>query len=204
MSAAGLASARAAFAGAGAPVAPSVRDLGVDVGWGRRRQRTRRQRVGRARLQADRVSRLPAGTAFKGQVAAGLLVAGAAWGAAVDGLTASAARGLKSMVHRALTRGEGARRAVEVGLAFHGPSHRLDPAEAAVTEAIAAWVKWAPGWAGSAERLGQARGIVPRPGGGARWPRSLLPSADSAGRRVGRCIGSLPKATQRRWATWPP
>jgi hypothetical protein len=33
-SAAGLAAARAAFAGSGAPVVPSVRDLGVDVCWG--------------------------------------------------------------------------------------------------------------------------------------------------------------------------
>jgi hypothetical protein len=50
-SAAELAEARAAFAGSGAPVVPSVRDLGVDVCWGRRRQQTRRQRVDKAKLQ---------------------------------------------------------------------------------------------------------------------------------------------------------
>ena len=60
-SAAGLAAARAAFADAGVPVVPSVRDLGVDVCWGRRRQGTRRQRLGRAKQQADRVSKLPSG-----------------------------------------------------------------------------------------------------------------------------------------------
>jgi hypothetical protein len=36
----------------------------------------------------------------------------------VDGLTVAAARTLRSAVHRALTRGVGARRAVEVDLAF--------------------------------------------------------------------------------------
>ena len=34
-----------------------------------------------------------------------MLVAGAAWGSAVDGFTVSAARGLRGLVHRALTRG---------------------------------------------------------------------------------------------------
>ena len=70
-SAAGQGAARAAFAGTGAPVVPSVRDLGVDICWGRRRQRTRQQRVGRARKQADRVSRLPAGAGFRSQVVGG-------------------------------------------------------------------------------------------------------------------------------------
>ena len=55
-----------------------------------------------------------------------------------------------SVVHRALTRGEGARRAVEADLAFHGPSHQLDPAEAAVTRAVVSWARWIPGWSGSA------------------------------------------------------
>ena len=142
-SAAGLTAARAAFAGTGAPAVPSVRDLGVDVCWG-----TRRQRVGRARQQADRVSRLPTGPSFRSQVAAGLVVAGAAWVSSVDGLTVSAGRELRSMVHRAVTRGVGSRRAVEVDLAFHGPSRRLDPAEAAVTTTLAPWAKWVPGWVG--------------------------------------------------------
>ena len=65
-----------------------------------------------------------------------MMVAGAAWGAAVDGLTVSAARVLRTAAHRALTRGVGARRAVEVDLVFHGSSHRLDPAEAAVVQAV--------------------------------------------------------------------
>jgi hypothetical protein len=117
---AGLAEAKAAFAGPGAPVVPSVRDLGVDVCWGRRRQQTRRQRVDKAKQQSYRAGRLPAGAAFKRQVAAAMMVARAAWGAAVDGLTASAARVLRTAVHRALTRGVGARRAVEVDLALHG------------------------------------------------------------------------------------
>ena len=60
------------------------------------------------------------------------------------------------MVHCALARGVGARRAVEVNLAFHGPSRRLDPAEAAVTDAVASWARWVPGWAGSVEALGEA------------------------------------------------
>ena len=153
-SAAGLTAARAAFAGTGAPVVPSVWDLGVDVCWGRRRQGARRQRVGRARQQADRVSRLPTGPSFRSQVAAGLVVAGAAWVSSVDGPTVSAGRELRSMVHRALTRGVGSRRAVEVDLAFHGPSRRLDPAEAAVTTTLASWAKWVPGWVGPADRLG--------------------------------------------------
>jgi hypothetical protein len=117
-SACGLAAARAAFAGSGAPVVPSVRDLGVDVCWGRRRQQTRRQRVAKAKLQSHRAGRPPAGAAFRSQVAAAMMVAGAAWGASVDGLTVAAARTLRSAVHRALTRGVGARRAVEVDLAF--------------------------------------------------------------------------------------
>ena len=104
-SAAGQGVARAAFADTGAPVLPSIRDLGEDVCWGRRRQRTRQQRVGRARRQADRVSRLPAGARFRSQVAGGLLVAASAWGAAVDGLVKTTAREARSLVHRALVRG---------------------------------------------------------------------------------------------------
>ena len=104
LSADGLAAAKTAFEGTRAPVVPSVRDLGVDVCRGRRRQRARRQRVGQARQQADRVCRLPTGATFRSQVAAGLVVAGAAWGSAVDGLTASAARELLGLVHRALRR----------------------------------------------------------------------------------------------------
>ncbi len=72
----------------------------------------------KAKQQSYRVGRLPAAAAFRSQVAAAMMVAGAAWGAAVDGLTASAARVLRTVVHRALTRGVGARRAVEVDLVF--------------------------------------------------------------------------------------
>jgi hypothetical protein len=64
-SASGLAEAKAAFAGSGAPVVPSIRDLGVDVCWGRRRQQTRRQRVAKAKQQSYRAGRLPAGAAFR-------------------------------------------------------------------------------------------------------------------------------------------
>ena len=182
-SAAGLAAARAAFAGTGAPVVPSARDLGVDVCWGRRRQGTRRLRVGRARQQADRVSRLPTGPDFRSQVTAGLVVAGAAWGSAVDGLTASAARDLRRVVHRALMRSVGSRRAVEVDLAFHGPSHRLDPAEAAVTATLTSWVRWVPGWAGPADRLGAAW-AAGRDRLRARW-RGPLTATLAALRRLG-------------------
>ena len=140
-SAAGLAAARAAFAGTGTPVVPSVRDLGVDDARGSAVPSSKR--IGSPGFPPD----------FRSQVAAGLVVAGAAWGSAVDGLTSSAARELRSVVHRALTRGVGSRRAVEVDLAFHGPPHRLDPAEAAVTTTLTSWVKWVPGWAGPADRL---------------------------------------------------
>ena len=50
-------------------------------------------------------------------------------GRVVDGLTVSAARALRTAVRRALTRSVGAKRAVEVDIAFHGPSRRLGPAE---------------------------------------------------------------------------
>ena len=74
-SAKALAAARRAFAGSWVPVLASARDLGVDVCWGRRRPRARKQRVGKAHRQADRMARLLAGTAFTVQVAARLLVA---------------------------------------------------------------------------------------------------------------------------------
>ena len=89
-------------------------------------------------------------------MAAAMLVAGAAWGSAVDGLAVSAARELRTMVHRALTRGIGARRAVGADLAFHGPPRRLGPAEAAVTEAVALWARWVPAWPGPVAKLADA------------------------------------------------
>ena len=112
----------------------------VDVCWGRRRQRTLSQRVGRVRKQAGRVCKLPAGAAFRTQVAAGPTVAALAWGAAVDNMAPTTARELRNLVHRALMRGVGSRQAVEADLAFHGSSRRLDPMEAAVPEAMAQWV----------------------------------------------------------------
>ena len=137
----------------------------------------------KAKQQSYRAGRLPAGAAFRSQVAAAMMVAGAAWGASVDGLTASAARVLRTAVHNALTRGVGARRAMEVDLAFHGPSHRLDPAEAAVTQAVTSWAKWAPSWPGTAGRLEDAWAAEwdrPR----ARW-RGPLAAVQAAARRLG-------------------
>ena len=74
-----------------------IRPFQIEIS--REGQATRRQRVGRVRQQADRVARLPAGAAIRAQVATRLMMAASAWGAAVDGMAATTARGLRSLVH---------------------------------------------------------------------------------------------------------
>ena len=48
------------------------------------------------------------------------MVAASMWGTAVDGLATTTAREVRNMIHRALVRGVGSRKAVEADLAFHG------------------------------------------------------------------------------------
>ena len=143
---AAVAAARQAAEGLDLAVVDTVRDLGIDVSWGRRRQTTRKQRRRRAEDQAARLQRLPAGPAFRAQAAAALLVSASTYGTAVDGLTPSAASSLRRAVQQALHHGHRARRAVEADLAFFGDSRRLDPAEAAALAAVLTWARRAPEW----------------------------------------------------------
>ena len=69
------------------------------------------------------------------------MVAASTWGALVDGLASTIAREVRRLVHRALVRGVGSRQAVEADLVFHGPSHRLGPAEAATVDSVLSWVR---------------------------------------------------------------
>ena len=87
--------AREAFEVDGIDTVDSVRDLGVDVSWDRRRQRTRGERRERAAQQAERLQRLPCGPVFRTRAAAALLVSAGTYGAAVDGLVPTSARAMR-------------------------------------------------------------------------------------------------------------
>ena len=136
--------ARAAFHDTGLPVVETVRDLGVDVCWGRRRQQTRQQRTRKTSLQSLRVQRLPCGPGFRAHVAAALLVSASTYGTEVDGLAPSVGRGLRRAAQKALHAGPRGRRAAEADFAFAGPSWRIDPVEASTVAAITAWARLAP------------------------------------------------------------
>ena len=136
--------ARPAFAELGVDHRDTVRDLGVDVCWGRRRQTTRSARNKAMQQRADRLARLPSGPHFRGQAAAALLVAGGIYGTAIDGLAPSVGRGMRRAVRKALVPGHGARRMLEADLAFAGQSGRLDPLEAATLAAVTTWARLLP------------------------------------------------------------
>ena len=101
----------------------------------------------------------------------------------MDGLTPTAARGLRRMVQRALNRGHRARRAVEADLAFCGDSTKLDPAEASVLAALMTWARRGAAWQGGKQSLvaaWEAAGATPP-----RSPRGPMTATQAALRRLG-------------------
>ena len=175
---AGRSAAVADFADSGVSVVCGVRDLGIDTCWGRRCQQTRHQRKKRASIQAERLQRLPSGASFRAQAAAALVVSAAAYGTQVDGLSPTAAAGLRRAVHKALNRGPVGRRAIEADLAFFGDSKRLDPAEASVLAAILAWARMVAADPGRSHAVEAAwNKAVARPGAQIHGPISATLAA---------------------------
>ena len=128
----------------GIAVVPTVRDLGLDTSWSRRRQGTRQKRLAKQRTPAYRISCLPVQDQLRANMASSLLNGGGLYGVGAEGVSRTAEDTLRTLVHIAVVPGSRGRRCRHADLIAAGDPSQLDPGERSVWEVLKAWRRRVP------------------------------------------------------------
>ena len=159
------------------PIVDSVRDLGLDTCWGRRRQKARNKRLQKQAAPAYRIACLPVEEHTRVNVASALLATSALYGVSAEGLSKGKEATLRTIIHAAIVPGSKGRRSRHADLTATGSPWRTDPGEKSVWEVLKGWRRNATDRFG-AERLAEGwAAVAAKASAGVGGPRFFRASA---------------------------